>query len=309
MADSQSPHLVSLGECLAELCRRTDGAFAAGYAGDAFNALFYASRLGLRTRFISALGNDLFTPMIAEGIEREGICTRWLARLADRRNGIYFIETDAEGEYTFHFWRTGSAATRTLRIFRPESLLEAVAGARFFLVTGIAVAVMEDRERLIDLLRAARGCTTIVFDTNYRPALWHGPEEYREWLDRILPEVDLLLAGAGDLRAAFGGEQPEALCTRLTEAGPQRIVLKDGARGAGLISSGGTEWFPAPRTAVVDTTGAGDAFNAGFLSAAAAGLPDADCVALGLRVAARVLGVRGAIDPAFGITWEHPPFD
>ncbi|MBS1911662.1 MAG: sugar kinase [Bacteroidetes bacterium] len=309
MPDSQSPHLVSLGECLAELRRRTDGAFATGYAGDAFNALFYASRLGLRTRFISALGNDLFTPMIAGGIEREGICTRWLARVADRRNGIYFIETAPDGEYTFHFWRAGSAATRTLRIFRPDELLEAVAGARFFLVTGIAVAVMEDRERLIDLLRAARGRTTIVFDTNYRPALWRGPEEYREWLNRILPEVDLLLAGGGDLRAAFGGDQPEALCAGFAQAGPKRIVLKDGARGAALIANGGTEWFPALQATVVDTTGAGDAFNAGYLAAAAAGLPDAECVALGLRVSARVLGVQGAIDQAFNITWEHSPFE
>src|SRR3954467_13512014 len=97
--------LISLGECLVEFTRRADGAFGAGYAGDAFNALFYAGRLGLRTGVISALGDDLFPPMIAGGIDGEGIDTSCLLRVDGRRNGIYFIELDAAGEYTFHFWR------------------------------------------------------------------------------------------------------------------------------------------------------------------------------------------------------------
>ena len=102
--------IVSLGECLVEFNRRDDGDFHPGFAGDAFNALFYAARLGARTGFISSVGDDLFTPIILAGIEREGIDTSRLLRIDGRRNGLYFIELDDRGEYTFHFWRERSAA-------------------------------------------------------------------------------------------------------------------------------------------------------------------------------------------------------
>ncbi|MBC8145681.1 MAG: hypothetical protein H7X80_08845, partial [bacterium] len=84
--------LVSLGECLVEMSRRPDGTYQPSIAGDAYNTLFYASRLGLRSGLITAVGDDLFTPMIVERIVDEGIDLSHVQRLGGRRNGIYFIE-------------------------------------------------------------------------------------------------------------------------------------------------------------------------------------------------------------------------
>jgi 2-dehydro-3-deoxygluconokinase len=300
MAQPKSFDLISLGECLVEFTRTDAGTFDAGYAGDAFNALFYARRLGLRTGFVSTVGDDLFTPVITGGIAREGIDTSHLLRLEGRRNGLYFIELDDAGEYTFHFWRAGSAATQTLLLHDLDRLAEYIASARFFLLTGVTLAVMEGRERLTDLLDRLKGKVEIVLDTNYRARLWESAAHYRERFEEILPYAGILLPTESDLIAAYGGQPLEELCRRLQGMGPGKIVVKGGIRGSALWKENSLVWAPpSERIEVVDATGAGDAFNAGFLAGLASGLDDDGACELAQRTARRALGVRGALDHAF----------
>ncbi len=291
--------IVSLGECLVEFNRRDDGDFAPGFAGDAFNALFYAGRLGARTGFISAVGDDLFTPMILDGIGREGIDSSRILRLERRRNGLYFIELDTDGEYTFHFWREHSAATATLLHHRLDDLAGYIAGARIFLLTGVTLAVMEGPERLLHLLELVRagGGTRVALDTNYRRRLWSSPGSYRERFEAVLPFADILLPTRADLEEAYGSGPIEPTLRRLADAGPRLIAMKCGADGCALLADGELRWHPAPERIIpVDTTGAGDAFNAGFLTALLDGRPHEECCAIGQRVATRALRVRGALD-------------
>jgi 2-dehydro-3-deoxygluconokinase len=299
--DNEKPlHLVSLGECLVEFTRRDDGTFHTRHAGDAFNVLFYASRLGLRTGFVSAVGEDLFTQMIVDGIGREGIDISHLTKLPGMRNGLYFIELDEQGEYTFHFWRSGSAATRTLLHNNLQELAEYAAGAELFLLTGITLAIMEGRDELLDLLLKLRGRTRIVFDTNYRPALWNDPELYRHRLAEILPMIDILLPTEGDLLAIFPGHTIGDICARLGNTGLKTMVMKGGAKGCAYWTGSELRWLPPVEpVTVVDTTGAGDAFNAGFLTGYIRGLDIESACELGQKIARRVVGVRGAIDERF----------
>lgn len=295
------PHdLISLGECLVEFTRSADGAYNAGFAGDAFNVLFYAGRLGLRTGFISAVGDDLFTPMIVEGIEREGIDSSHLLRLSGRENGLYFIELDDAGEYRFHFWRRDSAATQTLLEHDLDRLARFIAGSEFFLITGVTMAVMEGPERLTELLERVHGSTRIVFDTNYRARLWSSPAAYRERFEKLLPMIDILLPTASDLAAIYDDESLERLCERFEEMGPAMIAIKGGSEGSALWRDHRLHWQP-PRevVTVVDATGAGDAFNAGFLTGLARAMSIEESCELGQRTARHVLGVPGAIDHAF----------
>lgn len=292
--------LISIGECLVEFSAREDGAFVPAYAGDAFNTLFYASRLGLATGFISALGDDLFTPMILAGIEREGIDRSYLPTIGGRRNGLYFIELDERADYTFHFWRAGSAATRTLLHHDIGELAEYCATAPFLLLTGVGLAVLQGRERLLELLERIAGRTRLVFDTNYRARLWESPEQFRERMEEVLPYADIILPTASDLHAAYPGAGIGELCERFLGMGAEIVAVKKGEQGCALAVAGELlEIPPAQPARVVDTTGAGDAFNAGFLAGLIRKLPPYECCRLGHRVAARAIGVRGAIDPAF----------
>lgn len=292
--------LIAIGECLVEFSTREDGAFVPAYGGDAFNTLFYASRLGLATGFISALGDDLFTPMILAGIEREGIDRSRLLRIGGRRNGLYFIELDDHADYTFHFWRSGSAATQTLLHHDMDDLAEYCATAPFLLLTGVGLAVLEGRERLLELLERIAGRTRLVFDTNYRARLWESPERFRERMEEVLPYADIFLPTAGDLHAVYPGADLAELCGGFGRMGAGTIVVKMGAEGCAIAAEGTLRPIPPPPIErLTDTTGAGDAFNGGFLAGHLRELPLEECCMLGQRVAARAIGVRGAIDHRF----------
>jgi 2-dehydro-3-deoxygluconokinase len=304
--------LVSIGECLVEFNRcdggrsdrehRGDWRFDATFAGDAFNVLFYAARLGLRTGFVSAVGDDLFTPMILKGIEREGIGTSHLLRLPGRHNGLYFIELDEGGEYTFHFWRENSAATETLIHHDLDELAGYISGSRYLLLTGVGLAVLKEPQRLRRLMEMVQGSTTIVFDTNYRARLWNSPGDYRERIDELLPLVDIFLPTLADLQAVYPGVSEPELLLQLAERGPSVIAMKKGGRGCSSFYDGRIEEYPA-RTdvAVVDTTGAGDAFNAGFIAGLVRGLPIGECCQMAQNVAVQALGVCGAINHGFAL--------
>ncbi|MDB5035399.1 MAG: ketodeoxygluconokinase [Chlorobi bacterium] len=291
--------LISLGECLVEFNRREDGSLTQAFAGDAFNALFYAGRLGLSTGFISSVGDDLFTPMIVDGIEREGIDTSHLLRPEGLRNGLYFIQLDAGGEYTFHFWRAGSAATETLLRSDIGGLARYISGAGAFLLTGVGLAVLRGERELDKLLRDVHGRTPIVFDTNYRARLWESPSACARRFEAILPSIDILLPTESDLAAIYPGVPVDDLCARFTGMGVSAIAMKQGERGCSYYRDGALHAVPPEPLTPLDTTGAGDAFNGGFLAAMLRGRDIAECCRVGQRVARHVLGVRGAIDPAY----------
>lgn len=297
-------NLISLGECLVELIKREDGAYDSSFAGDAFNTLFYATRLGLRTGFISAVGDDRFSTMIIEGIEREGIDTSRLIRMRGKNNGLYVIETDEQGEYLFDYWRENSAATETLLESDVDDLVEYCSMADYFLFTGITLAVMKGADRLETLLRHLNGRTNIVFDTNYRERLWASPAAFRDRMEDIMQYVDIFLPSASDLGMLYPDEDLEDVLGRFVAGGTQTIAMTSGASGGAIFQNGELDMMPAADDIpdVVDATGAGDAFNAGFIAGLARGESVEHAYALGQRVAGWVLQVRGAIGDDFDET-------
>lgn len=299
--------LLSIGECLVEFSRRRDGAFRPAFAGDAVNTLFYAARLGLRTAYVSAVGDDLFTEMIVNGMQAEGIDLSHTLRLPGRRNGVYFIELDDAGHHHFHYWRNDSAATETLLHYSTERLAQFVRGSRALLLSGITLAVMKEPARLISLLEAVVGTATIVLDTNYRPQLWRTPEEYHRRIEAVIPYVDILLPSQADLEMAWDGVKIEHLLWSFAEQGVRTICMKAGADGCALWRDGELVWFRPPESVtVVDATGAGDAFNAGFIAAVLRGDTLEEACDHGQKTAAHALAVPGALNHAFGA--EERPY-
>lgn len=289
--------LLSLGECLVEFSRDPDGRFCTGWAGDALNTLFYASRLGLRTGFVSTFGDDLFTGNMRAGIEREGIDLSLTQTLHGRNNGLYVIELDGAGEYTFHFWREGSAARETLLRLDPDTFLDYCSRTRWFLFSGITLAVMKERERLLPvLLRLRERGVRIAFDTNYRAALWTSAESYIGALESVLPMIDLFLPSQSDLRAVWTGSDPVAVVQQLSVP---LVAMKCGVDGCLLVQDGEQQFQPAEQVPAIDTTGAGDAFNAGVITGLVRGWTLGDAAHLGQHTAAHVVGVRGALDMNF----------
>lgn len=221
------------------------------------------ARLGLRVRLLADVGDDVFgrdlvARLAGAGVDTSGITTTPLP------TGLSVILSDGAERTTLTLVGAIDAAPPPWR--RPVDLPAArhLHVASFYLQPRRAAV-------LPDLLRVARaaGLSTSL-DTNFDPAESFGG------LGDVLPHIDYLLPNHRELLGIAS-----ALCLdttdliaaahRVTELGPT-VVVKDGADGAVLLRPDGSRHHePGVTLALVDTTGAGDTFNAGFLAGILAG--------------------------------------
>jgi 2-dehydro-3-deoxygluconokinase len=282
-----------------------------GFAGDTFNTAWHMAQvLGDRAEvgFVTRVGRDSLSDAFLSEMEADGLSAGAVARVADRTMGLYLISLDGV-ERSFHYWRSASAA-RSLAD-DAEALARDLDGAGYIHLSGITVAILPPpaRATLLGALVAARARgARVSFDPNLRPALWAGMAEVRAVLPDFLAACDILLPGFDDERAVWGDASPEATLDRLEALGAREIAVKDGA-GPVHLSVAGTRAVldTPPVTGIRDTTGAGDAFNAGYLAARAIGHGAQAAVRYGQDIAARVLRVPGARAAASDLPDMPPP--
>lgn len=289
-----------IGECMIELNGTPFGTMQQTYGGDTLNTATYLARNTardtLRVDYISALGTDPLSREMRVRWEADGIDTRHVHTDPTHSPGLYLIQLDADGERTFLYWRNNSAARHLLQQPAWPQTAAALANYDHLYLSGISLAILPpaDREHLIDILNTSR--VPITFDGNYRPALWKDPAETRTAYARLLPHVQLALMTWDDEQALWGDADPEAAIRRLQQAGVREIVLKNGAAGATYATGDTRHHIPVERVEhIVDTTAAGDAFNAGYLAARLQGADPVASCANGNRLAARVIQHKGAI--------------
>ena len=293
--------VICLGEAMVELFLSATSPDTAqiGYAGDTLNTAIYLKRAlpDGRVAFASKLGRDAFSNQMRRMITDEGLETDLLLESPDREPGLYSITTDRDGERSFNYWRSASAARDLLT---PPALTPAhLAPADMVYLSAISLAILpaQDRHTLLGWLedfRANGG--RVAFDSNYRPKLWEDVETARAVVTKAWKLTDIALPSLDDEMALFGDPDEGAVLDRLTACGLNQGALKRGAIGPRSLDGSRPGDFEAV-TKVVDSTAAGDSFNAGYLAAHLSGAPQAACLQAGHRLASRVIGMRGAIIP------------
>jgi 2-dehydro-3-deoxygluconokinase len=297
--------VIAIGECMIELSdlEAGDGRVCLGFAGDTCNTAIYLARLlgkdGPPVSFSTALGQDSLSARMIGALRREGLDTDLIARLPDKLPGIYAIEIDATGERSFRYWREASAARA---MFSEGGLtLQQLDACGLLYLSGITLAILPDADRarlLAQMKRLKAAGRQVAFDGNYRPKLWTSRADAAHWIGAALAASTIALPSIDDEMALFGDVDEAAVLDRLAASGPSEIVLKRGARGPVACSNGETT---APQCveadAVVDTTAAGDSFNAGYLAARMQGASPARAARSGHALASQVIGHRGAILP------------
>jgi 2-dehydro-3-deoxygluconokinase len=233
------------------------------------NVAIGLSRLGIPSRWVSALGDDELGELVLHRVRAEGVDTGAVRRVPDRPTGLYLRE-EVAGALRVHYYRRGSAASTLAPGAFDVSVLD---GATFLHLTGITGALSpESGEFLTWAAETARAAgVRVSYDVNYRSRLW-APEAARAATEALLPHVDVLLVGDEEAAALWGWDE-RACLERLADAGPREVVVKLGARGCAAAVDG--DRWSAPGFAVrqVDPVGAGDAFAAGYLAATLWGRP------------------------------------
>ena len=290
---------VALGEAMVEMAPTGEpGTFAMGFAGDTLNTAWYLRRAlpGWSVDYATCIGTDAVSGRMLEFLKAAGIGVDHVARLAERTVGLYLIEL-RDGERSFSYWRGQSAARLLAR--DPARLAAALEDAGLVYLSGITLAIVEpeDRPTLFAALAAARASgALVVFDPNLRPRLWPDAATMCATVMQAAALSDIVLPSHDDEAMAFGDASVEATARRYAEAGAELVVVKNGAGEMLSLDAGQLQRHaPEPVARVVDSTAAGDSFNAGFLAAHLQGLPLAEAIRSGARTAAKVIAARGAL--------------
>jgi len=280
------------------------GEYKQSFAGDVFNTGVYIKRClkkSAQVSFLSVIGQDKMSGQLLNLMTDEQINTRYLYRCSSNKMGLYIINIDQYGERTFDYWRENSAARQLIKFFRQDNDKMDFSFVTTIFFSGISIAILpsEDLEDFWEFIECRRssGCQ-IVFDPNYRPALWSSPQQAKEAFEIAYSLSDVVLPGLDDHKNLYNHETASEIASHLEAKGIGEIIIKNGDLEV-LISVEGkrTQIGIIPVTKVIDTTSAGDAFNGGYLSARQSGKSVKDAVIYAANVAGCVIQHKGAIVP------------
>lgn len=287
--------IVLIGEAMVELSRTGTG-WQVAHGGDTLNTAIHLARFGRNVTYATALGSDHFSDDLRAAWAAEGIDPSLILTDPDRMPGLYAIRTDAGGEPSFSYWRGESAARRMFALPDSAAMIAAASQADLLCFSLISLAILppEGREALYALARSVRARGgKVAFDGNYRPRLWSSPAEAQAARDAALACCDIGLPTLEDEAALASLASADAVSAYWSAKGVAEVVVKLGAHGCRIPD--GRIVPPPTHVDPVDTSGAGDAFNAGYLNARLTGAAIEGAVMLGHRLAGWVVTQRGAI--------------
>ncbi len=257
-------------------------------AGSAGGAAITLAKLGAEVRSAGAVGRDAVGDMLVSLLERDGVDTTLLMRREDVQTSASVLPIRPSGERpAFHVVGANAA-------YGPDDApWEAISEASHLHLGGPEFMGGEAAARILGHARQ-HGVVTSA------DVLAPGDSGLLEWIAPALPELDYLLPNDEQVLAFTGADDLEQGARALVERGVGCVVATRGREGAVIIDSEGSEAVPAFDVEVVDTTGCGDAFSAGFLRGLALGRGRAEAASLGCAAAALV---------AQGLGSDHGDFD
>jgi sugar/nucleoside kinase (ribokinase family) len=233
--------------------------------GCAINAATALARLGLPVEVIGKVGSDAFGDFVLAALAERGIGCRGIKRDMEAGTSVTMVMVAPDGERRFVHY-IGANAHLTL----DDIDLSMVQAASILHIAGSLVMPGMDGQPTAELLRHARraGVTTFL-DT-----VWDDTGRWMDLLAPCLPYIDYFVPSLPEGQALTGLDDPAEIAHALLECGVKTVGLKMGVDGC-LMMTGDkpAHHFPAYQVDVVDATGAGDAFAAGFIAGVWQGWP------------------------------------
>lgn len=255
--------------------------------GDAMNTAVDLAKLGSSVAFCGKVGADGFGRFLLERLEALGVDTKGVAMDGESATSNCLCLINRAGERCFFYY--GGANDRMRQESVTESMLR---GARALHVGGTYLLPQMDGAGTAELLRRARaaGCSTSMDVT------WDPSGRWESVLEPCYPHLGLFMPSINEARRIAGRDDPEAIAGHFLARGVSVAVVKLGGRGCYVGSAEESFYGGVFAVEPVDTTGAGDAFAAGFLHARLLGLGLRQCAKWGAAAAARAIGEVGATE-------------
>lgn len=229
--------------------------------GGAVNTASALGRMGLPAAVFAKIGQDLMGSFLIRQLEQCGVQTKGIRQSEHDTSPFTFVGVHPNGDRTF-IHTPGANKTFTLADLDLKLLLD----ADFLLYQDFWAMPLMDAGAAPGLLASARqaGVTTFLDEC------WGlGPR--KDLFEQVLPHCDYVLPSLDDLRAIYPGASPDAIVSTLLALGARAVALKMGPEGCLLAHGKERTLIPALPAHVVDSTGAGDCWNAGFIAGLAHG--------------------------------------
>ncbi len=232
-------------------------------AGTAAGPAVDLAKLGAEPISMGVLGADYEGGLVVDLMAGHGCDVSRLVRVEGEPTHVSLLFIDEHGERNPIHIRPGTMRSLTL----DDVDFDALAAADVLHLGGADMLGEFVGEPLLEVIRFARERGIVVTVD----VLTAGSEGTRDWLAPVLAETDFFFPNEGQVAAMTGSEDPGEGAARLRELGIGTVVATLGAEGSLIVGPAGEARVPAFPVDLVDTTGCGDAYVAGFIVATAAG--------------------------------------
>ncbi|MFA5079679.1 MAG: PfkB family carbohydrate kinase, partial [Dehalococcoidia bacterium] len=299
--------VLAAGELIVEIMRPsvdmpldTTGRFSGPFPSGA-PAIFAdaSARIGKRTGFVGSLGQDGFGRLIRKRFSDDGVDGRVIASTGGRPTGCAFVAYDGDGGRNFIFHIAGTASDRLPTVARA---LKYAQSFRHLHLMGCSLSISRSiRDVCMAMAKAVKESGgSVSLDPNLRPELLSA-EECRNILLPVVRLADIVLPSGNEAGLLVHEQDADRACRRLIESGVKIVVLKKGDSGCRVFTRDSSFDVPGFRVNAVDPTGAGDCFDAGFISGYLDNLPLYETARLANAMGALAASRLGPMEGTFSL--------
>ena len=302
---STYPEVIGLGEVLidfiaSEPVHYTEAStFIKCFGGAPMNTIVGVARLGVNAGAIAVVGEDPFGEYIISEFKKNNVDTSHVIMRRGKRTTLAFVINEpVTGERTFFFYRKPWAGETADSTLTPKDIdHKYISKSKILHVSGFTLSQNPSRKAALEAIKSAKKQgVKISFDPTLRSDVWNSELTIRKMYNSVLRIADIATFSMEEAEFIFKTSKPKEAAERVLEYGVGIVGVKLGSKGALIRSKDGIEVFaPAYKVNVIDTTGAGDGWNAGLLVGLIKGLGLEDCVKIANAVGAFVVTKRGAI--------------
>ena len=295
--------LLAIGECMLELSGNIKLGSSAklNFGGDVLNTALYYSRLGGDVSFFTALGDDNFSSQMISSWSNENIDTSTVLQVSNNVPGLYAIQTDDVGERSFYYWREQAPIKQLFSVVSQEQLISYCDQYDYLYFSGISISRWDESqlEIFIDWLKKFKNSgknKQIIFDLNYRPKCWKSSQVCKDYLEKILKYITIVITTFDDEKLLFDDIKYQQTLDRYSSFNIPVVIIKDGENPTILQKDNTIELISATKIVTpTDTTAAGDSFNAAFLAAYNMDKDIKQSIQFAQNFAAEIIQHQGAI--------------
>jgi len=297
--------VVAIGEVLIDFIGTEPGsyvdvpAFQKCFGGAPMNTIVGAARLGLKSGAITAVGEDPFGKFLIRELQKNGVDTSRVKIKKGMRTTITFVANEPEtGERTFVFYRKPWVRGTADSSLTTEDIdLDYISNSSILHVSGFSLSQNPSRKTIFSAVKHARSSgVQVSFDPTLRLDVWNSQRTIKRIYGRILRISDIATFSQEEASFIFGTRDPKKAAKKALRYGIKIVGIKMGAEGAFLQKETGENlMLPAFKVRAIDTTGAGDGWNAGLLVGLIKGWDLYTCLSVANAVGALVVTKHGAI--------------